>query len=223
MLDRGGLTAADGPTHHGTFDFGYMRIFPNMHVLAPGDANDIGAMLDYAITLDGPASIRYPKDKASEISREIQPVETGKCEILSWGKDGNILCAGTPLAAAIEAAETLRSEGLDVGVVNARFIKPVDRDMIRKALTSGGFVVTVEEAMLMGGFGSAVLEAAAEMNLDTRPLTRIGIPDVFVQHGSREEVLAELNLDTAGIAKICRAAAKMNSDELVDDKNKSIA
>ena len=127
------------------------------------------------------------------------------------------------MAAAIEAAETLRSEGLDVGVVNARFIKPVDRDMIRKALTSGGFVVTVEEAMLMGGFGSAVLEAAAEMNLDTRPLTRIGIPDVFVQHGSREEVLAELNLDTAGIAKICRAAAKMNSDELVDDKNKSIA
>ena len=95
--------------------------------------------------------------------------------------------------------------------------------MVKKALTCGGFVVTVEEAMLMGGFGSAVLEAAADMKLDSRPVTRIGIPDTFVEHGSRPEVLASLNLDAAGITKVCREAAKTHSNELVGDENKSIA
>ena len=223
MLDRGGLTAADGATHHGTFDFGYMRIFPNMQVMAPGDANDIGAMLDYSLKLDGPASMRYPKDVAAEISRELQPVEAGKCEVLSWGEDGNILCAGTPLAAAIEAANELKAEGLDVGVVNARFIKPIDTDMVQKALTCGGFVVTVEEGMLMGGFGSALLEAAADLNLDARCVTRIGIPDIFVEHGSRDEVLAELNLDQAGIAKICRTAAQKNGKLQSKSADRTIA
>lgn len=208
MLDRGGLTADDGPTHHGTFDFGYLRIFPNMTVMAPGDANDIGAMLDFAIAHDGPASIRYPKESAKEIKRELQPVEIGKAEIISWGEDGNLLCAGTPLAAALEAAHQLGSEGLDVGVVNARFVKPLDRDLVHQAFSASGFVITIEEAMLMGGFGSAVLEAASEMGLDTRRLKRIGIPDLFVEHGSRDEVLAELNLDANGIASVCRAAAR---------------
>lgn len=204
MLDRGGLTAEDGPTHHGTFDFGYLRIFPNMVVMAPGDANDIGAMLDFALACSGPASLRYPKDNASEIQREIQPVKLGKCEVLRWGSDGNVLCAGTCLVSAIEAANRLRDEGIHVGVINARFVKPVDRDMIRHALTSGRFVVTVEEAMLMGGFGSAVLEAASDMGLDTRSIVRIGIPDTFVEHGSRDELLAELRLDADGIAEVCR-------------------
>ncbi len=223
MLDRGGLTAADGPTHHGTFDFGYMRIFPNMTVMAPGDANDIGAMLDFALRLDGPASIRYPKDNAAEIKRELQPVEMGKAEIISWGQHGNILCAGTPLAAAIEAAENLRSEGIDVGVVNARFVKPVDMELVRQAFASDGFVVTVEEAMLMGGFGSAVLEAAADMQLDVRKLKRIGIPDEFVQHGSRSEVLADIKLDAGGIASICRGAAEEFKIPGARRSNQSIA
>lgn len=223
MLDRGGLTAADGPTHHGTFDFGYMRIFPNMTVMAPGDANDIGAMLDFAIQHDGPCSIRYPKDNASEIQRELQPVENGKAEIISWGADGNILCAGTPLANAIEAAEILRGEGLDIGVVNARFVKPLDLEIVRKAFSGGGFVVTLEEAMLMGGFGSAVLEAAADMHLDTRKINRVGIPDVFVQHGSREEVLGDIQLTVDGIAGVCRDAAKQFSSERSDQANQSIA
>jgi 1-deoxy-D-xylulose-5-phosphate synthase len=204
MLDRGGLTAEDGPTHHGTFDFGYLRIFPNITVMAPGDANDIGAMLDFALGHPGPTSIRYPKDNAAEISREIQPVEWGKAEVIRWGADGMILCAGTALAAAIDASATLAKEGIDVGVVNARFVKPIDMQMIRHSLADGRFVVTVEEAMMMGGFGSAVLEAAHEMHLDARHITRIGIPDAFMEHGSREELLAELNLDAAGIAQACR-------------------
>ena len=223
MLDRGGLTHADGPTHHGTFDFGYMRIFPNMVVMAPGDANDIGAMLDFALQQDGPCSMRYPKDTASEISRELQPVELGKSEVIRWGEDGNILCAGTPLANAIAAAEILREEGLDVGVINARFVKPIDREMVRKALSGGGFVVTAEEAMLMGGFGSALLEAAVDMHLDTRKVKRIGIPDVFVQHGSREEVLGDINLTVDGIAGVCRDAAKQFASQKTGNANESIA
>ncbi len=208
MLDRAGLTAEDGPTHHGTFDFGYLRIFPNLTVMAPGDANDLGAILDFALSQNGPASLRYPKDTATEINRDIQKVQLGKAEILSWGTDGTILCAGTALASCIDAANMLGDEGIDVGVVNARFVKPIDRDVIRRALTETRFVITVEEAMLMGGYGSAVLEAASDMNLDTRPVHRIGIPDIFVEHGGREEILADLRLDASGIAQTCRDAAR---------------
>ena len=207
MLDRGGLTANDGPTHHGTFDFGYMRLFPNMVVMAPGDANDLGAMLDFSLSHDVACSIRYPKTTADEITRELQPIQLGKSETIRDGSDGTIIACGATLAAALEAAETLAGEGLDIRVVNARFVKPIDRDMIKSALTDTGFVVTVEEAMLMGGFGSAFLEAANEMGLDARKLTRIGIPDKFVEHQDRNEVLAELKLDAAGIAETCRGVA----------------
>lgn len=208
MLDRGGLTANDGPTHHGTFDFGYMRLFPNMVVMAPGDANDIGAMLDFSLTHDTACSIRYPKTTAEEIGRDLQPIELGKSETISTGTDGTIIACGTVLRACMDAAEQLKSEGLDVGVVNARFVKPMDRDMVRDAIENSSFVVTVEEAMLMGGFGSALLEAANEMKLDTTKVHRIGIPDEFVEHQDRSEVLAELKLDANGVAETCREIAK---------------
>jgi 1-deoxy-D-xylulose-5-phosphate synthase len=207
MLDRGGLTADDGPTHHGTFDFGYMRLFPNMVVMAPGDANDIGAMLDFSLSHDTACSMRYPKTNAAEIARELQPIELGKSEQLRSGDDGTIIACGTTLEAAVDAAEKLAEEGINCRVINARFVKPIDTQMIRKAIDETGFVVTVEEAMLIGGFGSALLEAAQEMKLDTRKVTRIGIPDIFVEHQSRPQVLAELKLDAAGIAEVCRGVA----------------
>jgi 1-deoxy-D-xylulose-5-phosphate synthase len=216
MLDRAGLTANDGPTHHGTFDYGYMRMFPNMVVMAPGDANDLGAMLDFSLQHDVACSIRYPKTAAAEIKRELQPIELGKSETLRPGTDGTIIACGTPLEAALAAAEELAAEGLDISVVNARFVKPLDTDMLRDAIENTGFVVTVEEAMLQGGFGSAVLEAANELGLDARKIHRIGIPDEFVQHADRHEVLAEMKLDAAGIAKTCREAAallKLNATE----------
>ena len=211
MLDRGGLTANDGPTHHGTFDYGYLRLFPNMVVMAPGDANDIGGMLDFSLSHDVACSMRYPKTNAAEIRRDLQPIELGKSEQLRDGHDGTIIACGTTLEAAIEAAEALAAEGLDCRVVNARFVKPIDTEMIRNAIEDTGFVVTVEEAMLMGGFGSALLEAAHDMGLDTRKVTRIGIPDEFVQHQSRPEVLAAMKLDSAGIAEVCRGVAAKNS------------
>ena len=211
MLDRAGLTANDGPTHHGTFDYGYLRLFPNMVVMAPGDANDIGAMLDFSLSHDVACSLRYPKTNAAEIRRELQPIELGKSEQLREGYDGTIIACGTTLQAALDAAETLATEGVNCRVVNARFVKPIDTEMIRSAIEDTGFVVTVEEAMLMGGFGSALLEAANDMGLDTRKVTRIGIPDEYVQHQSRPEVLEAMKLDAAGIAEVCRGAGVESS------------
>lgn len=207
MMDRAGLTAPDGPTHHGTFDFGYMRMFPNMVVMAPADANDVGAMLDFALQHDTPTAIRYPKCNAAEITRDLKPVELGKAEVFSWSPQGVILCAGTQLQDCLDAADELRNQGLDIGVVSARFVKPLDRQIIPRALTECDFVITVEEAMLMTGFGSAVLELGNELQIPTNHVKRLGIPDTFVEHGTREEVLAELKLDKAGIVETCLAMA----------------
>ena len=212
MLDRGGLTATDGPTHHGTFDYSYLRAFPNMVVMAPGDANDLGAMLDFSLSHDVACSIRYPKLAAEEISRDLQPIELGKSEVVREGADGVIVCIGTPLKDCLDAASQLATEGINVSVINARFVKPIDADMVKRCLTEFDFVVTVEEAMLMGGFGSAFLEEANNQRLSTVNVHRIGIPDEFVQHAERPEVLADLKLDAAGVASVCRTALSELAD-----------
>jgi len=212
-MDRAGLTAPDGPTHHGMFDIGYMRLFPNMTVMAPGDALDVAPMLEFALEQDSPTSMRYPKTTAELIEREPAPMELGKAEVIQWGEDGTIFACGTLLANCIGAAQLLKEEcGLSVAVVNARFIKPLDRDVLRRALEETGFVVTVEEAALMTGFGSAVLEAANEMGLDTRRIRRLGLPDEFVQHGERGELLADLGLDSDGIFVACREMAQDHAE-----------
>jgi 1-deoxy-D-xylulose-5-phosphate synthase len=203
-LDRAGLTGPDGPTHHGVFDIAYLRTFPNMVVLAPGDAADVTRMVDFSLNHDEPCAIRYPKATAPTIKREVEPVELGKAEVLRWGRDGVILCGGALLNDCLQAANTLAQHDLDVGVVNARFVKPIDRELIRRALTECSFVVTVEEGALAGGFGSAVLEAASDMGLETRHVRRLGIPDQFIEHGERAELLADLQLDAPGLARACR-------------------
>jgi 1-deoxy-D-xylulose-5-phosphate synthase len=213
MLDRAGLTGPDGPTHHGVFDLAYMRVFPNMVVMAPGDAHDLDLMLDFALRHTSPCSLRYPKASAERFSGKRAELKLGRAEVFSFGRDGNILCAGTLLADALAAAETLREEGVDVGVINARFVKPLDREIIDRALTEGGFLLTVEEGCLMGGFGSAVLETASELHLDTTRIRRLGIPDEFIEHGERGELLADLQLDAPGIATACREL--MLREELV--------
>lgn len=204
MMDRAGLTAADGPTHHGTFDIGYMRIFPNMVVMAPGDANDLGAMLDFALQHDVACAIRYPKATAANISRPLQPVELGKSEWIEQGADGTIVSFGAHLETCLQAAEELKSDGLEIGVLNARFCKPLDEETLTKVIEESPFVITVEEGMLMGGFGSAVLEMANEKGLPTRHIKRLGIPDLFVEHGDREELLDEINLSQRGIVASCQ-------------------
>jgi len=206
MLDRAGLTGPDGPTHHGAFDLGYLRLFPNLAVLAPGDEHDLVAMLDWALTMSGPVAIRYPKAAAERHPGDRQPIEMGRAEPMTEGADGLIVACGTLLSAALEAAATLRDEGLSVGVVNARFVKPLD-PRIPDWIESAPWTITLEENALQTGFGSAVLEAVNTAGVQPGPLLRLGLPDRFVEHGERGELLAELGLDAAGIAAACRRLA----------------
>ncbi len=199
-LDRGGLVGADGPTHHGSYDISYMRIFPNMIVMAPGDEKDVAPMLDFALEQTSPTSIRYPKTNLETIDREVQPIELGQAEILEWETDGVFIACGTLVGTCLRAAERLREHyGLRVGVVNARFVKPLDKPTVLKAIEECGFVLTVEEGCLAGGFGSAVLEAASDVGLSTSHVRRLGLPDAFVLHAERDEQLAEVGLDVDGL------------------------
>lgn len=213
-LDRAGLCGPDGPTHHGCFDIPYMRLFPNLVVMAPGDEHDVKPMLDFALDYEGPTSLRYPKAGAERVERKPEPIELGRAEIHSWGLDGTIVACGTLFPTCVKAAAKLREEGLDVGVVNARFIKPLDTQTILRAIEDTGFVLTVEEGTLEGGFGSAVLEAANDARLRTDHVRRLGIPDRFIEHGERGELLTELNLDLPGIVT---AAQRLAQRRLVKD------
>jgi len=207
VLDRAGLTGPDGPTHHGMFDVGYMRLLPNMIVMAPGDESDLRAMLDFALVQDSPVSIRYPKAAAENVEGARTPIELGHAEVIDWGHDGMIVACGSLLTNCIKAAALLREEGLDVGVINARFVKPLDNETVLRAISSSPFVVTVEEAALAGGFGSAVLEVATDAGQSASHVRRLGIPDRFIEHAERGELLADLGLDPAGIALACRQMA----------------
>jgi len=221
VLDRAGLTGPDGPTHHGAFDLGYMRVFPNLVVTAPGDEFDTRALLEFALAHDGPVSIRYPKATAETIAGSRAPIELGRAEVIDWGHDGVLIACGTLLSNCLAAAETLRGEGLDVGVINARFIKPLDTETILRAISSCPFVITVEEAALAGGFGSAVVEAVSDAGLNAAHLRRLGIPDRFIEHAERSELLADLGLDAAGIARSCREMAARNDLPLADRRRVS--
>ena len=210
-LDRAGLCGPDGPTHHGTFDNTYMRVFPNMVLVAPGDETDVAPMLDFALTYDGPVSIRYPKCNVETIERPTQPVELGKAEVLDWGRDGMLIACGTLFSNCVKAAAELRKQGLDVGVINARFIKPLDETTLLRALREAAFVLTIEESTLVGGFGSAVLELANDHGVNTSHIRRLGVPDRFIEHGERNEQLADIGLDVAGIVKAAKEMARTNN------------
>ena len=205
-IDRAGLVGADGPTHHGVFDLSYLRPFPNITTIAPGDACDMARAFEFSLTLDGPTAIRYPKTKAARIRREVAPFELGRAEVLRDGTDGAfVVCGGGILKTAVDLAEDFARGAvpgrpvLDVGVVNARFAKPLDRDRVLRPLRAGIPTVVVEENALAGGFTSAVLEAANDEGLDARFLLRKGVPDAFIRCGSRDEQLADVGLDRAGL------------------------
>jgi 1-deoxy-D-xylulose-5-phosphate synthase len=205
-MDRSGLTGPDGPTHHGCFDIAYMRLFPNVVAMAPGDELDVAPMLRFALRHNTPTAIRYPKANLEKVERGVAPVELGQAEVYEWGADAMIVAYGTLFPTCVKAAQKLRQEGLEVGVLNARFAKPLDRGTILRAVEETPVVVTVEEGTLEGGFGSAVLEAANAAGLDARNVTRLGLPDRFVEHAERGELLADLGLDVAGICRSVRVA-----------------
>ena len=206
MLDRAGLTGPDGPTHHGSFDLGYLRLFPNMAVLAPGDEHDLAAMLNWALAHGGPVAIRYPKATVENHGGQRPPIELGRSETLAEGHDGLVVACGTLLGEALAAAAELRGEGLDVSVINARFVKPLDPTILER-IEAAPWTVTLEENVLQTGFGSAVLEAVNDAGLPAGTIVRLGLPDRFVEHGERAELLADLGLDAAGIAATCRRLA----------------
>jgi 1-deoxy-D-xylulose-5-phosphate synthase len=205
-LDRAGLTGPDGPTHHGAFDTVYLRLLPNFIVMAPGDELDMAPMLRFALEQAGPAAMRYPKATLETVKRGVAPVELGQAEIFEWGPDGALVAYGSLFSTCVKAAEQLRKEGLELGVINARFAKPLDKPTLLRAVEQLPLVVTVEEGTLEGGFGSALLEAANAAGLDTRHIIRLGLPDRFIEHAERAELLADLGLDVTGICKTVRNA-----------------
>jgi 1-deoxy-D-xylulose-5-phosphate synthase len=212
-LDRAGLTGPDGPTHHGCFDIAYMRLFPNMVVMAPGDEADVAPMLRFALRHTSPTAIRYPKTSLEKIERGVSPVELGQAEVIEWGADAMLVAFGSLFPTCVKAAEKLRQEGLDVGVINARFAKPLDKPTILRAIEEAPIVVTIEEGTLEGGFGSAVLEAANTAGLDARNVVRLGLPDHFVEHAERNELLADLGLDVPGICRTVRQALEKRAQQ----------
>ena len=194
-LDRAGLVGDDGPTHHGVFDLSYLRMMPNMTVMAPKDENELRRMLITALSLDGPAALRYPRGTAAGVplTDDVQPLPLGKGEILREGGDVCFLAVGSMTANALQAAELLAADGIAAEVVNMRFVKPLDRELLLEAAGHVKLLVTVEENVLAGGFGSAVLECLADAGR-TVPLLRLGIPDRFVPQGDRSLLWEECGL-----------------------------
>ncbi|MEW6265980.1 MAG: 1-deoxy-D-xylulose-5-phosphate synthase [Thermodesulfobacteriota bacterium] len=201
-LDRGGLVGEDGPTHHGIQDLSYMRAMPNMTLMAPKDENELRRMLSLGLTLDGPAALRYPRGLGvgAPLEAEVKPLPLGRAEELKPGRDLLILAIGGMVHPALAAAEELAAQGLEAAVVNARFVKPLDEELILDLAEDAGRILCVEENNIVGGFGSAVCELIAERSLGVQ-VRRLGIPDMAVEHGSQAELRRMLGLDQAGIVR----------------------
>jgi len=201
-LDRAGLVGDDGPTHHGVFDLSYLRHLPAMTLMAPKDENELQHMLRTAIYADHPIALRYPRGNGYGIPMDQEPalLSIGRGEVLAEGNDVSLIAIGSTVYPALEAAKLLGEKGIKAAVINARFVKPLDRELILGWGRRTGHLVTVEENALMGGFGSAILELLEEergMGVNVR---RIGIPDRFIEQGSQDQLRKDLGLDAAGIA-----------------------
>jgi 1-deoxy-D-xylulose-5-phosphate synthase len=204
-LDRGGLVGADGPTHHGAFDLSFLRLIPNLTVMAPRDELELRRALVTALAHDGPFAVRYPRGAGTgiDLAQPLTPVAIGRGEALRDGRDGVLVAIGSGVAAALAAAQQLAGEGLELAVVDARFAKPLDAELLTAAAVRAGRVITVEENALPGGFGSAVAELLTERGLQV-PLLRIGLPDRFIEQGSQGELRQRYGLDAAGVARQVR-------------------
>jgi 1-deoxy-D-xylulose-5-phosphate synthase len=217
-LDRGGIAGADGPTHHGIYDMAYLRIFPNMVCMAPKDENELRHMLKTAFETGHPTSLRYPRGNGFGVAMDpvMKALPVGKGEVMREGAAATIFAIGNEVWPSMQAAETLAREGIEVAVINARFIKPLDDDLITKYCQPLSSVITVEEGSLAGGFGSALMERAQELNLTDVRFHRIGIPDEYVHHGGQDVLRAQYDLHPEGITRRVREFLKTSasSDDL---------
>ena len=201
-IDRAGIVGEDGATHHGLFDMSYLRSLPNMIVMAPKDENELCRMMVTALSHEGPIAVRYPRGHAEGVSidRELVPVPIGKGEILTHGQDIVILAIGRPVRDALQAYDMLSSQGISATVVNCRFIKPLDQDLITGLVRKIPRVITIEEHVRQGGFGTAVLECLTDEGLTGFHIIRMGVQDTFVEHGPQ---------------KLLRSRYKIDADEIV--------
>jgi 1-deoxy-D-xylulose-5-phosphate synthase len=211
-IDRSGVVGSDGPTHHGAFDISYLRHLPNMTVMAPKDENELQHMLATAINLGTPAAVRYPRGNGYGVALDQTPVplEVGRAEMLRSGSTAAVLALGSMVYPALEAATLLEADGLLNGeairltVVNARFVKPLDETLILELARSHGRLITIEENVLQGGFGTAVLELLEQRGVTGVRLLRLGYPDSSIPQGEQHELRAMLALDPTGIAASIR-------------------
>ncbi|AMX82948.1 1-deoxy-D-xylulose-5-phosphate synthase [Geobacillus subterraneus] len=202
-IDRAGLVGADGETHQGVFDIAFLRHVPNLVLMMPKDENEGQHMVYTAIRYDGgPIAMRFPRGNGLGVplDEELKEISIGTWEVLRDGSDAVILTFGTTISMALEAAEQLARDGVSVKVVNARFLKPMDEAMLHELLASRLPILTIEEAVLQGGFGSAVLEFAHDHGYHQAVIERMGIPDRFIEHGSVSELLREIGLTAAHVA-----------------------
>ncbi|MFH1117976.1 MAG: 1-deoxy-D-xylulose-5-phosphate synthase [Pseudomonadota bacterium] len=205
-MDRAGIVGEDGPTHHGVFDMAFTRNVPNLVVMAPSDEGELADMVATAVTLDGPCAIRYPRAKGQGVELKKMPsvIPVGKARMLAEGQDVLIIAIGSMVMPALKASRMLAEEGIAVGVMDARFVKPLDRDLIIEKVSTVENILTVEEGVLAGGFGSAIVELLADAGVAHAKVFRMGIGDTFVEHGTREELLTDLGLTADGIAQQVR-------------------
>lgn len=206
-LDRAGIVGDDGPTHNGTFDFAYLRHIPNIIIMAPADENELQHMLKTAVDYRGPSAIRYPRGERSGVPLDDKPkaLEIGTAEYIKDGDDVIVIAIGNMVTPSLEAALVMEKEGISVAVINARFVKPLDRELIGSLAEKVGRIITVEEHVLSGGFGSAVLEFLATLDIANLKVRRIGIPDSFIEQGSQSYLRARYGLDAYGIERAIRA------------------
>lgn len=204
-LDRAGLVGEDGPTHHGVFDLSYLRQMPNMCVMAPKDEEELRHMLATAIAIEGPAAVRYPRGAGLGVplTDSLETLPVGKAEVLQEEGDIAFLAVGTMVEKAKEAAAILKEEGIEAAVVNMRFIKPLDTELLGEMARTKRLLITAEENVLAGGFGSAVAEYLADNGLEV-PLLRFGIPDRFIEQGTRRELLSLCGLQPDEMAERIR-------------------
>lgn len=203
VLDRSGLVGADGPTHHGAFDLTYLRLIPGMVIMSPKDECELRNML-YTATLykRGPIALRYPRGNALGVETgEFEKMEIGKGEIVKEGKDIAILAVGNMVKNSIDAAKLLELKNIDAEIINARFVKPLDIELLSDIFRRFNKIITVEDNTIVGGFGSAVSEFAIQNNLKNDILIH-GIPDRFIEHGKPEELHADLKIDAKGISEV---------------------
>jgi 1-deoxy-D-xylulose-5-phosphate synthase len=212
-IDRGGLVAEDGTTHHGAFDYAYLRHVPNMVVMAPKDENELQHMLKTSLQHDGPASVRYPRGVSLGVPMDAAPkaLPIGKGELLRDGTDVAIVAIGVPVWQAVKAAEHLSQEGLSTAVINARFAKPLDHELIVGVAKRVRYVVTVEEGCKMGGFGSAVLEALSDAGVTGVTTKVLGLPDWYIEQGPQDLLRERYGLTTEGIYRSVKELVSKSS------------